>query len=69
MFIAAWSTLETKFGQPHLIISAQLSRIQSYPTMRYQTSKSLVEFADIVSNFVGVLQQFGYNNDFSDRAF
>ena len=46
MFSAAWSTLERKFGQPHIIISAQLSRIQSHPTMRYQDSKSLVEFAD-----------------------
>ena len=63
MFSAAWSTLERKFGQPHLIISAQLSRIQSYPTMRYQDSKSLVEFADIVSNYVAVPQQFRYSND------
>ena len=63
MFSAAWSTLERKFGQPQLIISAQLSRIQSNPTMRYEDSKSLVEFADIVSNFVGFLQQCGYSND------
>ena len=63
MFSVAWNTLERKFGQPHLIISAQLSQIQSYPTMRYQDSKILVEFADTVSNFEAVLQQLGYSND------
>ena len=31
--------------------------------MRFQDSKNLVEFADIVSNFVGVLQQFVCSND------
>ena len=63
MFNAAWTTLERKFGQPHLIISAQLSRAESYPTMKHQDSKSLVEFAVILPNFVGVLQQFGCSND------
>ena len=37
--------------------------MQSYPTIKYQDSKSLMEFADIPSNFVGVLQQFGRSND------
>ena len=31
--------------------------------MKYQGSKSLVEFADIHSNFVGILQAFRYSND------
>ena len=31
--------------------------------MKYQDSKSLVEFADILSDFVGVLPEFGYSNN------
>ena len=62
IFGAAWSTLRKKFGQPHLMISAELSRTQSYATKKYQDSESLVEFANILSNFVGDLQQFGYSN-------
>ena len=50
---AACSTLKTKFGQNHLIIFGQLSSIQCYPTIKYQGSKSLVEFADYLSTFRG----------------
>ena len=64
----AWSTLERKFGQPHLIISARLSRIQSYLTMKYQDFESFLEFADNLSRFLGAFQQFGYSDDlFSSR--
>ena len=64
LFSAAWSTLERKLGQPQLNLSAQVSRIQSYPTMENQDSKSLVEFAAIQSFFLRVLHQFCYNNNF-----
>ena len=37
--------------------------MQSYPTIKYQVSKTLVEFADSVSNFVGGIQQFDYSSD------
>ena len=68
IFSAAWSTLRRKFGPPDLIISAQLSRIQSYQTMKSQDSKSLVRFTGIFLYFVGVLQHFSYSNDqFSSR--
>ena len=33
-FNAAWSALKRKFGQPHCIISAQLSRTKTYSTMK-----------------------------------
>ena len=37
--------------------------MQSYATKNYQDSNFLVAFADKVSDFVGVLQQFSYSND------
>ena len=64
---AAWSTWE-KVGQSHAIIFAQISRTQSHPPMKYLHSKILEKFAEIVSNFLRVRQQFGYSNDlFSAR--
>ena len=31
MYDTAWKTLERKFGQPHLIIGSQLTKIQNHP--------------------------------------
>ena len=36
--------------------------------MEYQIFKTLVEFDDFLSNFVGVLQQFVYSTDFSSSS-
>ena len=59
----AWKTLERKFGQPHLIMGSQLTKIQNHPQLRPYDSSSFVIFVDTVENFVNVLQQFGYRND------
>ena len=63
MYDVAWATLQRKFGQPHLIISAQLVKVSTFPNIRIHDSTAIVEFADILSSFVNVLQQFRYNND------
>ena len=63
MYDTAWKKLERKFGQPHLIIESQLTKIQNHPHLRPSDSSSFVIFVDTVGNFVNVLQQFGYSND------
>ena len=63
MYDEAWKTLERKFGQPHHIVSSQLAKIQSFSQVRFNDLGALVEFADTVSSFVNILQQFGYSND------
>ena len=63
MYDTAWKTLERKFGQPHLIIRSQLTRIQNHPQLRPYDRASFVIFVDTVGNFVNVLQQFGYSKD------
>ena len=59
---AALSTLERKFRLPHFIISAELSRIQSYTKFKYQDFRSLKEFTNFRSIFLGVPQQIWYSN-------
>ena len=62
MYDQAWNTL------PHHIVSSQLAKIQNFPQVRFSDLLSLIEFADTVSTFVNLLQQFAYWNDlFSSR--
>ena len=63
MYDQAWNTLQRKFGQPHHIVFSQLAKIQNFPQVRFSDLLSLIEFADTVSTFVNILQQFGYWND------
>ena len=63
MYDQAWNTLQRKFGLPHHIVSSQLAKIQNFPQVRLSDLSSLIEFADTVSTFVNILQQFGYSND------
>ena len=63
MYDTDWKTLERKFGQPHLIIGSQLTKIQNHPQLRPYDNASFVIFVDTVGNFVKVLKQIGYSND------
>ena len=63
MYNTAWKRLERKFGQPHLIIVSQLTKIQNHPQLLPYNSANFVIFVDTVGNFVNDLQQFGYSND------
>ena len=63
MYVEAWNTLQRKFGQPHPIVSSQLANIQNFSQIRFNDLSALAEFADTVSTFVNILQQFGYSND------
>ena len=63
MYDQAWNTLQKKFGQPHHIVSSQLAKIQNFPQVRFSNLSSLIEFADTVSTFVIILQQFEYSKD------
>merc|ERR1712117_923745 len=63
MYDEAWRILQRKFGQTHQIVSSQLAKTQSFNQIRYNDMSALVEFADTISSFVNILQQFGYTND------
>ena len=63
MYDTAWKTLESKFGQPHLITGSQLTKTENHPQIRPYNIASFVIFVDTVGNFVNVLQQFSYNSD------
>ncbi|MEM9777565.1 MAG: DUF1759 domain-containing protein, partial [Chloroflexota bacterium] len=49
LYIAAWQTLEKKFGQPHIVVSSQLTKIKNFPSIRIHDSAAILEFGVIVS--------------------
>ena len=59
----AWEILERKFGRPHVIISAQLDKIQNYPSVRMHNSSAIIDFSVTVSNLICIFEQLGYTND------
>ena len=65
MYNTACKTLERRLGQPHLIIGSQLTKFQNHPQIRPYDMASFVIFVNTVGNFVNVLQQIVYSNNFS----
>jgi hypothetical protein len=63
MYHVAWSTLEKKFGQPHIIVASQLSLLMKHPAVRMHDSAGTVAYSVVVANFFNVLRQFNYMND------
>ena len=53
---AAWSTLERKFGRPHVIIDAQLESLRKASQVKPHNSTGLISFSVVVSNFVEMLK-------------
>ena len=62
MYHKARKTLERKFGQPHLIIGSQLTKIQNHLQLRPYVSASFNILFDTVGKSVNVLQQIGHSN-------
>jgi hypothetical protein len=68
LYQKARETLERRFGQPHVIVGAQLAKLSSYPSVRMHDSKSVIEYAMIVTTFVNVLQELGFDGDLDSAS-
>ena len=65
---AAWSILERKFGNPHVIIDAQLESLRKASQVKPQDSTGLISFSVIVSNFVNVLKEYKQIGDLQSSS-
>ena len=63
MFPQAWSLLERRFGKPHVIVSAQLEKITTYPIVKMHNSESIMQYSLVVSSLVNVLAEYKYHHD------
>ena len=68
MFPQAWSLLERKFGKPHVIVSAQLEKITTYPIVKMHNSESIMQYSLVVSSLVNVLAEYKYHHDLYSRS-
>ena len=63
MYNVAWNILVRNFGEPQMIVKAQLKRIYFFPHMKPYDGAALITFSRIVSSCVNVLTQFNYVGD------
>ena len=63
MYNEAWNVLVRNFGKPHMVVSAQLKTIYSFPPTKPYDGAALIKYARIVSSCVNGLTQF---NDVGD---
>ena len=68
MYNVAWNVLVRNFGQPQMVVNAQLKRINSFPPMKPYDGAALIKFARIVSSCVNVLTQFNYVGDLNSEG-
>ena len=58
-----YARLHSRFGQPHVVVSAHIERLSQIPPVRMHNSEQLLDFAMTLSGFVTVLQSQGYSAD------
>lgn len=68
MYPIAWQALTRKFGQPHLIVSSQLARLNKIAVLRNYDSQAIIEFGVLVNQLVNVLTAQGYLSDLRSAA-
>ena len=64
----ACALLEGRFGQPYLIVEAQLNTLRNQQVIRMHDSKSLVCYSTTISNVVSVLKHYKYEGDLRSGA-
>ena len=69
MYEEALRTLQRKFGQPQVVVSAYLEKLSKYPPVKIHSSESIIAFATTMGSLVGVLKSLGYEADLNSTSF
>ena len=64
----AWDILCEKYVRSDVTVNAQFKKIHTHPPIRHDDSKSIVRFANVVTNVVNTLTQLGYTSDLEAEA-
>ena len=64
----AWDILFEKYGRSDFIVNAQFKKIHTHPPVWHEDSRSIVRFANVVTNVVNTLTQLGYTSDLEAEA-
>ena len=67
MYKDALRTLERKFGQPQLVVSAHLDKLSNFPPLKMQNSDNLINYSVDLSSLVGVFKSLSARCWIEDR--
>ena len=59
----ALKTTESKCGQPQVVVSALLHKLNSFPPLKMHNSDKIINFLGCISSFVVVFKSFSYDAD------
>ena len=68
MYKDALRTLERKFRQPQVVVSAHLDKLNSFPPMKMHNSDNIINYSGCISNLVGVFKSLSYDSDSKSAA-
>ena len=68
MYKDALRTLERKFGQPQVVVSAHLDKLNSFPPMNMHNSDNIINYSVCISSLVGVFKSLSYVSDLKSEA-
>ena len=63
MYEDALRTLEPKFDQPQVVVSAHLDKLSSFPPLKMHNSDNIVNYSGCISSFVGIIKLLSYDSD------
>ena len=64
----ALKTLERKFGQPQIVVSAYHDKLANYAPVKMHNSDIIISHSAIVSSLVGVFRSLNYLQDLSSAS-
>ena len=65
----ALRTLERKFCQPQVVVSAHLYKLNSFPPLKMHNSDNIINYSGCISSLVGVFKSLSYYSDLKSAAF
>ena len=67
-FDQAFSSLQKRFGDPHIIVGAQIEKLSKHPQVKMHNSASIIEFSQVVNSFVSVLSAEKFFSDLQSSS-
>ena len=68
MYKDALRTLELKFGQPQVVVSAHLDKLNSFPPLKMHNSDNIINCSGCISSLVRVFKSLSHDSDLKSAA-
>ena len=62
------TALVCNFGRPQTVFNAQMKLIHMYPFIKSHDSAAIIEYAQLITTCVSVLNQYGFTGDLSSES-